>query len=79
MSPLAIFAAMFSVDLCWVFYVKKVQHDSPFKASCWAVFLFLTSSIVVIGFTSDPWLLIPASVGAFAGTWVGVLLNKEAA
>lgn len=71
------FTSMFVTDICWAVYVSSVKDDAPFKSSLWALFLFLTGSIAVIGYTTDPWLLIPAGMGAFAGTYVGVLINMK--
>jgi H+/Cl- antiporter ClcA len=36
----------------------------------------LTASIAVINYTEDHYALIPALIGAFAGTWLGMKINK---
>lgn len=66
------FLALFVTDICWAVYVTKVKDEQPLKASLWSVFLFMSGSVAVIGYTSDHWLLIPAGFGAFAGTYAGV-------
>jgi hypothetical protein len=71
------FAALFAADVAWVLCVRKVRDDSPLGAALWAVGLFLPTSVGVISYTTDPMLLIPASVGTFAGTWAGVKLAKS--
>ncbi len=71
------FVAMFLTDFCWAIYVNSVKNDAPFKSSMWALFLFLCGSIAVIGYTTNPWLLVPAGIGAFVGTYVGVLINMK--
>ena len=37
----------------------------------------LTASVAVINYTEDHWALIPALVGAFAGTWAGMKIKKQ--
>ncbi len=71
------FVAMFVTDICWAVYVVSVKNDDAFRSSLWALFLFLCGSVAVIGYTSNPWLLIPAGAGAFAGTYAGVLMNRN--
>jgi uncharacterized membrane protein YfcA len=36
----------------------------------------LTASIAVINYTEDHYALIPALLGAFAGTWLGMKIKK---
>lgn len=72
MTWLATFAAMFVTDLAWALYVASVKSGSAFAAAGWSVLLFILGAVAVIGYTRDRWLLIPASLGAFAGTFAGV-------
>lgn len=72
MTWLAAFAALFVADVCWVLTVRKVRDDSALGAALWAVALFLATAAGVISYTTDPWLLIPASAGTALGTWAGV-------
>lgn len=72
MTWLAVFLALFAADVFWVWTVRKVRDDSPLGAALWAVALFLATAVGVISYTTDPWLLVPATFGTFAGTWAGV-------
>jgi len=42
-----------------------------------AVVVFLIASVAVINYTTDHWLLIPACLGAFCGTYVGIQFRKK--
>jgi uncharacterized membrane protein YfcA len=46
-------------------------------ASLWATVVFIVACVAVINYTTNSWLLIPAGVGAFCGTWVGMRLRKN--
>lgn len=74
-SWLIAFCAMFATDLCWSWYVAAVRDADALRASAWAVALFLLGAVAILGYTRDRWLLLPASAGAFAGTYLGVILQ----
>lgn len=77
LTILAVFLAVFITDVAWAIYINKVKDAKPLPSSLWATFLFGTGAIGTIGYTKDPWLLIPALLGAFAGTCAGVLWNRR--
>ena len=68
---------MFVVDIFYAIYLKNIENNKPFHASFMASIVFFVASIATIGYIDNHWLLIPACLGAFAGTWVGVLYNKK--
>lgn len=74
---LAAFVALFITDLCWAVYIEQVKRGNALNSALWSVFLFLTGASAVISYTTDPWLLIPAAAGAFAGTFAGVVKNRR--
>lgn len=74
-SFLIVFFALFATDICWSFYIKSVGDSSPLKSALWAVFLFGVGSIATISYVTNPWLVIPALLGAFCGTYLGVWWN----
>ena len=69
--------ALFFTDVFYTYYLRAVQTDQAFKSSVWAVVVFFIASIAVINYTSDHMLLIPACLGAFCGTWVGMKIRKR--
>lgn len=46
-------------------------------AGSWAAFLYLLGASATISWVAQPTLLIPAALGAFAGTYVGVWWNRK--
>ena len=71
------FFAMFFTDIFYTYYLKSVQEEHKIKASLWAVIVFIAACTVVINYTTNHWLLIPAGIGAFFGTYVGMILRKR--
>jgi hypothetical protein len=68
----AAFFAMFFTDVFNAYYIQAIQQAQAFKASTWATVLYILYASAIIGSAHNPMLLIPAAVGAFAGTYVGV-------
>jgi uncharacterized membrane protein YfcA len=71
------FVAVFLTDILYVYFVKAIQHDEPLQAGLWSVVVTFTASVAVINYTADHWALIPALLGAFAGTWIGMKYRKS--
>ena len=71
------FGSMFTVDLINAIYIKHIQQDNPLLTAGASVFIFLVYSIAVIGYVDNHWLLVPACLGAFSGSVLGVLINKR--
>ena len=71
------FFAIFFTDIFYTFYLKSVNEDRVIRASCWATLVFLVACSAVIEYTTNHMLLIPAGLGAFCGTFVGMKLRKR--
>ena len=71
------FFALFFTDVFYTYYLRAIQNDEALKSSVWAVVVFFIASIAVINYTSDHMLLIPACLGAFCGTFVGMKIRKK--
>lgn len=71
------FFALFFTNVFYVFYLKYVEKNKPFWASIWAAIIFFVASVAFINYVEDHWLLIPAGAGAFAGTYVGMIIRKK--
>jgi uncharacterized protein YebE (UPF0316 family) len=77
LESILIFFALFFTDVFYTFYLRSVQNDKPLMASGWAVVVYIIAAIAVIEYNSNHWLLIPAGVGAFCGTFVGMKIRKK--
>ena len=71
------FFAVFFTDIFYTYYLRAVQEEQTMKASLWASIVFIIACVAVINYTTNYWLLIPAGVGAFCGTYVGMILRKR--
>ena len=71
------FFAVFFTDIFYTYYLRAVQEEQTMRASLWASIVFIVACVAVINYTTNYWLLIPAGVGAFCGTYVGMILRKR--
>jgi hypothetical protein len=77
MSYVTTFLAVFFVDIFYTYYLKSINNNSALKASFWAAVVWLIGSFAVIEYTANHMLLIPACLGAFCGTYVGMKFRKS--
>lgn len=75
---LFVFVCVFAVDVLYTYYLKAVQEDKPLIASSMAAIVYVLACVVVINYTTDNLLLVPAALGAFCGTYVGIRLRNNA-
>ena len=71
------FLALFFTDIFYTYYLRSVINNQALRASVWAVVVFLLACVAVINYTTNHWLLIPAALGAFCGTYVGMIIRKK--
>ena len=68
---------MFVVDIFYTYYLKAISENAALTASLWGAIVWLIGSLAVIEYTADHMLLIPACIGAFCGTYVGMKLRNR--
>ena len=71
------FFALFFTDVAYTYYLRSVNNNEVLKSSLWSVAVFFIAAIAVVNYTTDHMLLIPACIGAFCGTFVGMKIRKE--
>jgi hypothetical protein len=71
------FFALFFTDVFYTYYLRAVNNNEVLKSSLWAVVVFVIAAIAVVNYTTNHWLLIPAALGAFCGTFVGMKIRKK--
>jgi uncharacterized membrane protein YfcA len=71
------FFALFCIDIFYTYYLRAVADGKALVASSWSIVVTILGAFVVINYTTDHMLLIPAALGAFCGTFVGMRLKKK--
>lgn len=70
MSWLSAFAVMFALDVVWALYTISMVAKQTVRASTYAALIQTLTGSLVLAYTHEPVLLVPACAGAFAGTFV---------
>ena len=68
------FAAMTFLDGLWAAYVRATATELTLLAMGIAAGIILTTGYVTKAYIKDSKQLIPAALGAAAGTWIGIKL-----
>jgi hypothetical protein len=69
------FLAIFMLDVVYTYYLRCVANNNALGASLWSIACYLLGSYAVIEYTTNNWLIIPAVMGAFCGTYTGMKLK----
>jgi hypothetical protein len=71
------FFAIFVLDIFYTYYLRAIADGKAIVASSWSIVVTILGALVVINYTTNHVLLIPAALGAFCGTFVGMRLKKK--
>lgn len=66
------FVAMMGADYAWTKYTLEVAAKDAVSAGLWSAVIVGCGAFTVVSYTTDRWLLIPALLGAFLGTYIAV-------
>lgn len=78
-QAVVVFAAMFALDYVWTYYTKAIQRHAPCAAATWAVTITAFNGVAQIGYVENNWLLLPAALGAFGGTYAAMKWGRHSA
>jgi len=68
---------MLFTDIVYTLLMKSVQNDKPLAASIWASAITFLGGVAVINYTTNNMMIIPAVLGAFVGTYIGMKFHLK--
>jgi hypothetical protein len=68
----AVFTAVAVADFAWTKYMMHAAAKHPHRAALWNSVIIALGSVSVVSYTENHWMLIPALLGAYVGTYVAV-------
>ena len=68
------FASMIVLDIAWALYNRHTAHGRKIAAAFIAMALPVLGAVNAIVAVDDPWYLTATALGAFVGTWIGVMI-----
>lgn len=75
MKFVGVFAALFVLDFVFARYTKSIGDLRAMPASSYAAVIVVLNGAAAVGYVHEPWLLVPAMLGAFTGTWLSVKMS----
>lgn len=72
MTALAVFLVTAALDAVWTWYVQGLAAKRVWQAATCAASLILLGAFNTVSIVGNPWLALPASAGAFVGTYLAV-------
>ena len=67
-----VFLCVVVIDIVYTLLLKSVQNDKPLAASSWASAITFLNAVAVVNYIEDNRMIIPAVLGAFVGTYIGM-------
>jgi hypothetical protein len=69
MMALGVFIAVLVADWLWTKYILAAGDRRPVAAAAYSAAIVLAGGVTTLAVVASPWYLLPASAGAFVGTW----------
>ena len=73
---LLVFLLLFISDVLWTLYIRWSSRGLAVRAALTSVFIWAASAWTFLEFIDDRFVIIPASVGAFLGTYLTIKFDK---
>jgi hypothetical protein len=67
-----IFIALLITDVIWAFYIRWSASGKAFRAAVMSILIYVIGAFTFAEFIKDQWVLIPAGLGCFIGTYVTI-------
>lgn len=68
---------MFFTDVLFAMYVRRTSQGKALQAASFGALIFVFAGFVVVGYVNNLWLIIPAAIGSFIGTYVVVKCDTK--
>jgi hypothetical protein len=66
---IVVFLAVFLMDMVWTLYIRSLAQGKIIKAASLSALVYSISALSFVEIVKDTYLLIPATLGAFLGTY----------
>lgn len=69
---IVIFFALVLTDIVWALYIRWAAKGKALKAGIASIFIYVIGAFTIGEFIKDTWILIPAGLGCFFGTYTTI-------
>lgn len=71
------FAAMTITEFLWALYIHNLRDENEHHAGLYCSLIVVFAGFTTILFMSNHWMLIPAGMGAYFGTYLSKFFYKK--
>lgn len=76
-TALFVFLNVGLADIIWALYIKAAANNHTWKAAVSSALIVAMGSFTVLEYTQNHWMVVPALLGAFVGTFVTIEYHKR--
>ena len=76
-KALFVFILVALVNFLWAKYIKYIAKENAIQAATYGTALSLFGNLLTIVYISDHWMLIPAAIATFIGTYFSVKVTNK--
>ena len=77
LTGLFVFVAVCLVDTFWTRYIQTTAEGRALEAAIWSTLIIVGGSYTTVNIVKSQWYMIPATIGAFIGTYFIVKYHKR--
>jgi len=72
-----VFLAMTLTDVLFALYVRRASQGRAIYAAIFSLLIMMNAGYVTVSYVGNHWMIIPAGLGAFVGTFLAVKCDKK--
>lgn len=74
---ISVFIVTGLMETFWTLYIHNVRDEKMHKAGLYSLLIFVSSAFATKLYVENGWMIVPAALGAYAGTYVSKYLYKK--
>lgn len=72
LEVIGVFFAYIILDFVWAKYTVALAKEQALASANWSMLIAVVAGIAIVTYVHNPWLLIPAALGGWVGTYFGI-------
>lgn len=76
-NSIVVFTVAAAVDAVWTQYIQAAARGKPLAAAIWSAMTILCGSFVTVEYIANKWMILPAVLGGFVGTYAMMKFNTK--
>lgn len=74
---LLVFVVTFFSDVLWTLFIRHTAKGNALVSASTGAAIYVFNGLAVIVYVGNPYMLIPAAIGGFIGSYITVIIDKN--